>query len=142
MRILVRWTCATNWNLLRLLGEIRGNNRNSCENYNKIAIMKGTKVQNPQHKLDKFRYINLATSEAVSVADEAGKKAKYTHLEASYYFMPVAVESLGAFGPGAQSFLRDLSRHLILATGEPLAHHHLQQWIAVAVQRRNIAWPS
>ena len=35
-----------------------------------------------------------------AVADEIEKKkTKYAHLEASHYFVPVVVESLGVFGP-------------------------------------------
>ena len=61
------------------------------------------------------------------------------NLEANHYFMPVAVESLGAFGPEAPLFFRDLSCQPTPATGEPLAHHHLQQRIAVTMQRENTA---
>lgn len=40
-------------------------------------------------------YTYLVTQKAGAVANKTGKKAKYAHLGASHYFLPVAVESLG-----------------------------------------------
>ena len=86
-------------------------------------------------------HTTLATREANTVAEEAEKrkKVKYSHLEASDFFVLVAVESLGAFGPEAKFFIRELGRRLADVTSEPLSHHHLIQNIAVAVQRGNTA---
>ncbi len=67
------------------------------------------------------------------------KRAKYAHLEESHYFIPVAVETLGVFGPEAGSFLRELGRRITDSTLEPLSHHFLRQRIAVAIQRGNTA---
>ena len=55
-------------------------------------------------------YTSLAMREAEAVANEAekNKRAKYSHLEASHHFVPVAVKSLGVFGSEAQHFFRDL----------------------------------
>ena len=84
---------------------------------------------------------NLATREAGLVAEEAEKKkrTKYAHLEESHYFVPVAVETLGVFGPEARSFLQDLGRRIANATQDPLSHLYLRQRISVAVQRGNAA---
>ena len=78
---------------------------------------------------------------AVAVASEAErrKRAKYAHLNPSHHFMPIAVETLGAFGPEALTFIHDLGRRIMDATQEPLSHHHLRQRIAVAVQQGNAA---
>ncbi len=86
-------------------------------------------------------YANFATREARAVAEEAERKnrAKYGHLEESHYFIPVAVETLGVFGPEAGSFLRELGRRIMDSTLEPLSHHFLRQRIAVAIQRGNTA---
>ena len=40
--------------------------------------------------------------EISTVAEEAEKKTKYAHLVDSYHFVPVVVESLGAFSPEAR----------------------------------------
>ena len=52
----------------------------------------------------------LAVREAGAVADDAEprKRVKYTHLESTHYFIPVAIETLGAMGQEARSFLRKL----------------------------------
>ena len=46
------------------------------------------------------------TREAGAVADEAERKksARYSHLERSHYFVPIAVKTFGVFGPEAHSF--------------------------------------
>ena len=52
---------------------------------------------------------SFASREAGIVAEEAErrKKVKYTHLETShcFSFIPVAVETLGVFGPEAGQFI-------------------------------------
>ena len=84
-------------------------------------------------------YSSLATREAGVVAEEAErrKKVKYSHLESSYCFIPVAVETLGVFGPEARGLVKDLGRRIAHATLEPLSTHYLRQRISVAVQRGN-----
>ena len=74
-------------------------------------------------------YSAVASREEGTVASEAErrKKAKYAHLEPSHHFVPITVETLGAFSPEALSFIRDLGRRIKDATQEPLSHHHLQQ---------------
>jgi len=86
-------------------------------------------------------YISLATSEAGAVAEEAERKkrVKYAHLERSHCFIPVAVETLGVFGPAARAFVRDLGHRIADVTLEPLSHQFLLQRIAVAIQRGNAA---
>ena len=75
-----------------------------------------------------------------TVEEEAEKKkTKYSHLEFSHHFVPVAVETLGVFGPETRCFLWELGRRLKEATLEPLSHHFLLQRISVAVQRGNTA---
>ena len=43
---------------------------------------------------------------------ERRKKVKYTHLETSHFFIPIAVETLGVFGPEARQFVKDLGRRI------------------------------
>ena len=43
-------------------------------------------------------------------------KWKYSHLESSYCFIPVAVETLGVFGPEAGGLVKDLGRRIAHAT--------------------------
>ena len=84
-------------------------------------------------------YSSLATREAGLVAEEAERRKKviYSHLECSYCFIPVVVETLGVFGPEARGLVKDLGRRIAHATLEPLSTHYLRQRISVAVQRGN-----
>ena len=86
-------------------------------------------------------YRSLAASGSGAVADDAEhrKKARYAHLEATHLFTPVAIETLGAFGQEARSFLRELAYRMSLSTGEPQSHQFLIQRVAVAVQWGNAA---
>ena len=72
-------------------------------------------------------YSSLTTREAGAVAKEAErrKKAKYSHLERSYCFIPVAVETLGVFGPEVRGMVKDLGRRIAHVTLEPLSTHYL-----------------
>ena len=66
-------------------------------------------------------YITLASREAGAVAEaEKKKRTKYAHLEESHYFVPVAVETMGVFGPEARSFLQELGHRIAKATQDPL----------------------
>ena len=66
-------------------------------------------------------HTHLATREAGTVAAQAEqrKRTKYTELEASHHFVPVAIETTGVFGPEAHSSFvnlgtassRNLGRH-------------------------------
>ena len=76
---------------------------------------------------------------AVAVDAEYRKELKYSHLDATHCFIPVAVETLGAFGAQARTFFREVARRVSLATDDPLAHQFLVQRISVAVQRGNAA---
>ena len=84
-------------------------------------------------------YSSLATREVGLVAEEAErrKKVKYSHLESSYCFIPVAVKTLGVFGPEARGLVKDLGRRIAHTTLEPLSTQYLRQRISVAVKKGN-----
>ena len=86
-------------------------------------------------------YEPLATREAGAVAAEAEyrKRQKYANLDGNHFFVPVAVETLGVIGPESESFLRDLTRKVMEATGEPSSHQYLLKRLSVAIQRGNSA---
>ena len=83
----------------------------------------------------------LATRGAGVVADEAEhhKKLKYSNLDSTPLFTPVAIETLGAMGKEALSFLKELGYRILASTCEPQAYQLLVQRGAVAVQRGNAA---
>jgi len=49
---------------------------------------------------------------------EVHKKKKYSDIMVAYTFVPVVIETLGAWGNEAQSLASEIGRRLILATGE------------------------
>ena len=51
----------------------------------------------------------------------------------------VQMETLGALGREAQSFLREVAHRIKTSTGDPRSHQFLLQRVAVAVQRGNSA---
>ena len=84
-------------------------------------------------------HITLVAREGGAVAADAEhrKRLKYTHLERSHYFVPVAIETIGAHGPEAKLFFRELARRVASVNNEPLSHQFLMQRLAVAIQRGN-----
>ena len=57
------------------------------------------------------------------------------NLNFGYFFVPVAVETLGVIGPESHAFLRDLAGRVRRATREPLAHQYIH--LSVSVQCGN-----
>ena len=78
-------------------------------------------------------------SRAVAVDAEQRKKSRYSHLETTHCFVPVAVETLGAMGPEARSFFREIANRIKSSCNEERAHDFLLQRVAVSVQRGNTA---
>ena len=70
---------------------------------------------------------------------EKDKARKYAHLDRSYIFQPLAVETIGSMGPDSLSFLHELGRRLKSATGEPQSFSYLLQRLSVAIQVGNSA---
>ena len=86
-------------------------------------------------------HMAVAAGGAGEVAEQAeqAKCLKYSALESKFYFVPIAIESSGVFGPKAYSFLNDLGRRLISVSMDSQARQYLFQCISVAFQRGNAA---
>jgi hypothetical protein len=86
-------------------------------------------------------HLNRAVIAPGAVANDAEqrKTAKYMALSATYKFVPVAVETLGAMGDEASQFFREVGRRIAAETGEPRSFQFLLQRISVAIQRGNAA---
>ena len=85
--------------------------------------------------------INSAVCEPGAVAAQAERKkiAKYSSLDSSYQFIPVAVETCGSLGPKAHELVSELGCRVRRATLEENSHQYLVQRIAIAVQWGNTA---
>ena len=86
-------------------------------------------------------HLNLSTVNAGAAASEAEvkKQNKYRSLSHDYIFVAIGVETSGVLEKQAAQFLKDLSRKLIPATGEPRSSFFLLQRISIAIQRGNSA---
>ena len=80
-----------------------------------------------------------STRETRVVAElvEGNKKAKYYSLARAHHFVPVAVETSGAFGPAALELLTDIAKCIQTITQEVKSRAYLFQRISVALQQGN-----
>ena len=91
-----------------------------------------------------LRVPTLATSHLMSPSTvasdaESHKSLKYRGLASIYYFVPVAVETLGALDEKASAFFCDLGPRIAAVTSEPRSYQLLLQWLSVVVHRGNAA---
>ena len=74
-----------------------------------------------------------------TLAFRTSQGMKYIHLEFTHHFFPVAFETLGAMGQKARSFFKEVADRIVATTNVPQTLLFLQQLVAVAVQRGNVA---
>ena len=88
-------------------------------------------------------YVSNATREAGAVAAlaEERKRMKYSQLDSSHQFEPVAIETTGVIGERSRKFLEELGRRIRRVTGEVNSTAFLLQrlYISIVVQRGNAA---
>ena len=86
-------------------------------------------------------HISATARGAGAVAAQAKhlKISKYTHLESSHLFVPIAVETSGVLGQAALDFVSDLGQRLRQVTGEARSKEYLLQKLSIAIQRGNAA---
>jgi hypothetical protein len=75
---------------------------------------------------------------AASLAEER-KRAKYSTLSCHYHFIPLAVETLGAWGLETIAFVGRVGLMIASTTFEPRATAFLRQRLSLAIQRGNAA---
>ena len=84
-------------------------------------------------------YVDVANNSAGSVAAmaEDRKKKIYEALAAIHCFVPIAIETSGAFGPETKCFLTSLSTRIRALTHDDMAFCYLAQRLSVAIQKGN-----
>ena len=87
--------------------------------------------------------VNLSSVAAGSAAEraETRKGTKYADLVSSgdYSFVPIAIETLGAWGPSAAVICTEIGGRVRAHTGEVRSVAFLRQRLSIAVQRGNAA---
>ena len=87
-------------------------------------------------------YVSSATSQAGAVASLAEEKkvSKYSYLNSTHLFTPVAVGNIRCFwANGSGYFMKELGSHLNTVSGDNRSRLHLFQRLSVAIQRGNAA---
>jgi hypothetical protein len=78
-----------------------------------------------------------ANAGAAAAKAEVAKTAKYAALSATHEFVPLAFETLGAWGGQAQQFVENLGRRIAGITGDIRETAFLRQRLSIAIQRGN-----
>ena len=84
-------------------------------------------------------HVQASATRAGNVAEqsEALKTTKYAAIAVSHTFIPLAFETLGAWGKQAQQFVAELGRRITVVTGDKRETKFLRQRLSVAIQRGN-----
>ena len=78
---------------------------------------------------------------SAAVAAECNKQAKYIELSRSgdYAFVPVAIETLGSWGPSALDVTAEIGGRIARCTGDIRSTTFLRQRLDIAIQKGNAA---
>ena len=84
-------------------------------------------------------YVDASARDSGSAAELAAlrKIDKYSALEKTHFFQPIAVESLGPMNIATYSFLAELGRKISDVSGDDRESSYLFQRISVLIQRYN-----
>ena len=86
-------------------------------------------------------YLHLSSKGAGKAAEKAEKEKihKYQELSNKFIVMPVAVETMGAWGRSSLKFVQDIGERMTTASGDKQATFKLLQNISMEIQRGNIS---
>ena len=84
-------------------------------------------------------HLQLTSMTACAAAEKAvvNKATKYVALSAMHSFVPVAIETSGAWCPQSVEFIEDLGRRITTIINWPLETAYLYQRMSVRLQRGN-----
>ena len=80
--------------------------------------------------------LNKRTSVLCNFKEEQ-KIKKYSFLSNKHIFHPVAVDSIGSYGPCAEAFIREIGKRIYETSGSRQATFYLRQRMSIAIQRGN-----
>ena len=67
------------------------------------------------------------------------RRLRSINLSPAHFFIPIAVETMGVFGPEARNFFRELARRIKSVTDDHMTHQYLVQRVSVIIQQGNAA---
>ena len=73
----------------------------------------------------------------MAVSAKQRMKSEYVHLEATYHFIPIAIETLGVVEEEGRNFFKDLGRRISDIIQEQQSHQYLLQRVTIEVKRGN-----
>ena len=84
-------------------------------------------------------YVKKAAKDVGSAATGRKDKKvdKYSNFSDHYHFMPVGIETYGAYGPQGIKPVKQIGKKIQNATGEKVSTFYLFQSISMAIQRGN-----
>ena len=68
---------------------------------------------------------------------EVSKTAKYADIALTHAFLPLAFETLGAWGSECKNFVHELGRRISVVTSDDRETTYLKQRLSIAIQRGN-----
>ena len=74
---------------------------------------------------------------SAATSREDKKVIKYSDLSDYYHFVPVGIETYGAYGPQGIKLVKKIGKKIQDATGEKLSTFYLFQSISIAIQKSN-----
>ena len=89
------------------------------------------------YHFQRCRQIKIIIAGSAAELAALRKIDKYSALEKTHFFQPVAVESLGPMNIAAYSFLAELGRQISDVSGDDRESSYLFQRISVLIQRYN-----
>ena len=85
-------------------------------------------------------YVKISAKKAGSAAEfREDEKSKHYKDLTNYHFVPVAVETFGAWGPQGLKLIKDIGKRICEVSGEKRSTFFLLQNIYMAIQRGNAA---
>ena len=89
------------------------------------------------HPLCKSHALVAKSQCAVANAAEAKKKIKYAALSGRFYFCPIAIDTIGAYGDDAAALIKEIGQRITKKTGESKSTSFLKQKLSVLIQKGN-----
>ena len=80
---------------------------------------------------------SVSAAGSAASAAEVRKRSKYHSIAEECIFVPVAIETLGSWGPDASELISEIGRRITSVNGDVRATSFLRQRLDITIQRGN-----